>query len=223
MMQRVENGRQDRRSLSVECAAPPRGGFIRRALMAAILLLTLTACATQPVPSDHYYRLDITPPKALPEPKLDGVVEVERFEADSVTADRPIVYTSSADALELKAYNYHLWTQSPTVMLRDALIRALRAAGIAREVVAPEDRASPDYVITGGIKRMERVVGTQPGQAILQIELVLRQRRSGKLLILKSYRIERDVEGDTVADFVAAMNGAASEVFARFTADLARL
>lgn len=225
MIERVASYTKSRRASGMQRpAARHRSARIHRAVMAAATLLVLTACGTaQPVPSEHFYRLDITPPKALPKPKLEGVVEVRRFEADNVTADRSIVYTTSAHRLELKSYNYHLWAESPTVMLRDGLIGALRAAGAAGEVAAPKDRVNPDYVITGEIKRMEQVVGTQPARAVLQIELALRKAQGGKLLMLKDYRVERDVEGDGINAFAVAMNNAASELFARFVADLARL
>lgn len=205
-------------------AMPGRRRRIGRAALAAALLLTLAACGTAaPVPSDHYYRLDVTTPAPLSQPKLDGIVEVERFAADGVTADRAIAYAGSVNSLELKAYHYHFWTESPTVMLRDALIKTLRAGHVADQVVTPEDRVTPDYVITGEIKQMERVVGSQPGKALLSVDLVLRHAQDGKLLLLRSYRVVRDVSGGDMGDFVAAMNSAASEAFAHFVADLAKL
>lgn len=190
----------------------------------AALVSALAACGTaEPVPADRYYRLDVAVSQRFQQPELNGVVEVERFAADGVTAGRPIVYTERADSLELKAYHYHFWAEPPTVMLRDALVRALRAAGAAREVVAPESRIRPDYVVTGEIKRMEHVAGSTPQQAVLEIGLVLRGAQSGNLMLLRTYRIEREFAGGSMNEFVTAMNAAASEALQRFLADLAEL
>ena len=98
----------------------------------------------------------------------------------------------------------------------------LRAAKVARAVVTPEMRVDPDYVLSGKIKRLERVVGAVP-RAVVELELAVRRTDGDSLAFLQVYRAEEPVAADSVAAAVAAINKALGTIYAKFTADLARL
>ncbi len=182
-----------------------------------------SACAQPPLPEDHFYRLQVTTsPAPLARPPLAGVLEVGRFVADGLTAGRPIVYSQSGQPHALSEYHYHFWVEAPTILLRDQLVAQLRAAKVARFVVTPEMRVDPDFVLSGKIKRLERVVGATP-QAVVELELAVRQTASDSLAFLQTYRVEEAVAADSVADAVAAINKALGAIYAKFTADLQRL
>ncbi len=190
--------------------------------LAPLVAAFLAACAQPPVPEDHFYRLRVTPPeRPLAEPPLDGILEVERLAADGLTAGRPIVYSQSGKPHELKEYHYHFWTEPPTVMLRDQLVVYLRAAGVATEVVTPELRVEPDYVLAGKIRRLERILGTPP-RVVVEIELGLRRSDGGRLLHLETYHAEAEAGADTVAAAVEALNGALAGIYAKFAEDIGR-
>ena len=181
------------------------------------------ACAQPPLPEDRFYRLAVTTsPAPLARPPLAGVLEIERFVADGLTAGRPIVWSQSGQAHALSEYHYHFWVEAPTVLLRDQLVAQLRAAKVARSVVTPEMRIDPDYVLSGKIKRLERVVGATP-QVVVELELAVRRTAGDSLAFLNTYRVEEPVAADSVAAAVAAINKALGAIYARFTADLARL
>ena len=129
----------------------------------------------RPCPKTIFYRLAVaTSPQPLARPPLAGVLEVGRFVADGLTAGRPIVYSQSGQPHALSEYHYHFWVEAPTVLLRDQLVGQLRAAKVARAVVTPEMRVDPDYVLSGKIKRLERVVGAVP-RAVVELELAVRR------------------------------------------------
>jgi len=199
-------------------------GFVTRCISAIILLLVLAACAAQaPVPQDKYYRLQaILASAPLTAPILPGVLEVERFTADGLTAGRPIVYVDSSDPNQLREYHYHFWTQAPTVMLRDELVTYLRQAGIAGNVVSPEMRLEPDHVLSGRIRMLEQVIGAQKGTA-MELEIALRNPRDGKLLFLKTYRHEVEQSAIGVAAAVDSLNEALNIIYADVLADLKNL
>ena len=181
------------------------------------------ACAQPPLPEDHFYRLAVaTSPKPLARPPLAGVLEVGRFIADGLTAGRPIVYSQSGQPHALSEYHYHFWVEAPTVLLRDQLVGQLRAAKVARSVVTPEMRVDPDYVLSGAIKRLERVVGATP-KVVVELELAVRRTEGDSLAFLQVYRVDEAVATDSVAAAVAAINKALGAIYAKFTADLARL
>ncbi len=197
-----------------------------RPLLAALALTVaglVAACGSAPpVPEDQFYRLRaVRGADAAAKMLFPGTLEIDRFVADGVTAGRPIVYSEAGKPYQVKEYHYHFWTQPPTVMLRDELIAYLRAAGVAKAVVTPEMRVAADYVLTGKIIRLEKVIGSPP-KAVLEIELGVRKAAGGNLLFLKTYRIEATSDGEGVDDAVQALNAALSDVYGRFVSDLAK-
>lgn len=184
----------------------------------------VAACGSAPpVPEDQFYRLKAVRAESAAPAKLlfPGTVEIDRFVADGVTAGRPIVYSEAGKPYQVREYHYHFWTQPPTVMLRDELVSYLRVAKIAKAVVTPEMRVNADYVLTGKIIRLEKVVGT-PAKAVLEIELGVRKATGGGLVFLETYRIEAVADGPGVDDAVHALNAALSTVYGRFVTDLAK-
>jgi ABC-type uncharacterized transport system auxiliary subunit len=192
--------------------------------LSLIAAIVLVGCAQpQSVPKDNYYRLGIEPWQVeilhSSEPKLNGIVEIDRFSADVLVAGRPIVYSESNKPNQLMVYNYHFWTASPTVLLRDQLIVHLRAMGAAKTVVTAKMRVAPDFMISGKIKRFEQVRDSSP-HVIVEIELVLRRSDTDTLIHWGTYRKKVSAEGTTVADGVKAANIAVSEVYSEYIRDL---
>jgi len=201
----------------------PRTRSIFAVLAVAGALLGLGACGSAPpVPEDRYYRLQAvfagTPRQAA---LLSGTIEVDRFVADGLTSERPVVYSKGGHPNEVKAYHYNFWIKPPTVMLRDELVSFLREAKVADVIVTPAMRVQADYVLTGKIKHLEQVIGT-PNRTMLEVELGLRHPTDGKLLFLKSYRQENVSGGSGVGAAVDSLNTALSIVYADFLQDLSK-
>jgi ABC-type uncharacterized transport system auxiliary subunit len=189
-----------------------------------IVTIVLFGCAQpQPAPKDNYYRFGFEQSQLQisqsTEPKLNGIVEIDRFSADGLVAGRSIVYSESNKPNQLMEYNYHFWTEPPTILLRDQLITHLRAAGIAKTVVTAEMRVAPDFVISGKIKRFEQVRDASP-HFILEMELGLRHGGTDTLIHWGTYRKKVAAEGATVANGVKAAKIALSEVYAEYIRDL---
>ena len=193
------------------------------AAVVVLVAVVLGACAQPPVPQDRFYRLQVAPPDTgLAAPRLDGMLEVDRFAADGLFAGRPIVYSDASRSHEVTEYHYHFWTEPPPSMLRDQLVEYLRAAGVARTVVTPEMRVEPDFVLAGKIKRLEQVVGAPP-RAAVSLELGLRRGATGELLLLRTYAEEVTAGAPTVSAAVLAVNEALARIYAKFITDLSRL
>ncbi len=194
------------------------------AVVAIVLAGGLAACSQPPLPRDHFYRLLIAPPKAdkavQAAPRFKGTLEVARFVAEGITAKLPIVYSDAANPNEVMAYTYHMWTEAPEDMLSGQLVNYLRAAKIADTVVTPESRIDAAYIVSGRIKRFERITGATP-KGLVFLELSLRKRKDNKLVYMNTYRAEVDASEDGVGGAVAALNKGVTQIFARFTADIA--
>jgi len=189
--------------------------------IAAAATLLLSACGSPgPVPKDHYYQIsDIAPADTLATPKLDGVLMVERFMGDGLLGGRPIVYAESENSHVLKDYSYHFWTDNPPSMLSDKMISFLREAKAAKAVVTPEMRVKTDFVVTGRIRHMERILGN-PGKAIIEVEIGLKRMEGDHLMMVKTYKAQPVNEKGGVEGAVDAMNEALDDIFNRFLKDL---
>lgn len=198
---------------------------LKTAMVVISMGLLAAACGgAPPVPEDHYYRLQaVYASEALTQKALPGTIEVDRFVADGLTSERPIVYSDAASPNQVKAYHYEFWIKPPTVMLRDELVSFLRASKVSDAVVTPEMRVEADYALTGKIKHLEQVVMKSGYRTILEIELGLRKPNTGKLLFLETYRLETDASGAGVAAAVDSLNTALSIVYSEFLASITKL
>ncbi len=107
-------------------------------LVLSVGLLVASSGSAPPVPEDQYYRLQaVYASEPLARKALPGTIEVDRFSADGLTSERPIVYSSAGSPNQGKAYHYDFWIKPPPVMLRDELVSFLRASGISDAVVTP--------------------------------------------------------------------------------------
>jgi ABC-type uncharacterized transport system auxiliary subunit len=187
--------------------------------------LALSACgAAPPVPEDHFYRLQaVYASDPLPSRLLPGTIEVERFVADGLTSERAIVFSEAGKPNQVKAYHYHFWIKSPTVMLRDELVSFLRASKISDAVVTPDMRVQAGYALTGKIKHLEQIRAKDQTRTLLEVEFGLRNPKNGKLLFLDSYRIENVAGGKGVATAVDSLNTALSIMYSDFLNDVSKL
>jgi len=182
----------------------------------------VAACGSpSPVPEDQFYRLKVQAPSKAGKVLFPGALEIDRFVADGLTAGRPIVYSESGKSHQVKEFHYHFWTQPPTVMLRDELVTYLRARKVADLVVTPEMRANPDYVLTGKIKRLEKINGLPP-RAVLEIELGLRNASGGKIIFLDTYSMETESDGAGVSAAVKSLNTSLTAIYKKFVIDLSK-
>jgi ABC-type uncharacterized transport system auxiliary subunit len=191
----------------------------RHALLLASLLL-LGACASPQVPRDHFYRLLLEPPEQRAQPSLAGTLEVGRFRADGLAADRPLIYTRGSAAHEVQVYHYHQWIEPPATLLQDQLVEYLRGAGIAERIVTPEMRAAAEHAVIGRVRRLEHAVGP-PSSVHAELELGVRDNASNTLLLVRTYSEREPTAQETVDSAVQALGKAVSRIFARFASDVA--
>jgi len=186
--------------------------------------LWLLGCAAGSVPQNRFYRLDaaaapMSNPATASAPLLDGVLVVERFSADSLTGDRPILY-SDAHELEVRQHHYYYWVEPPTDMLQEQVTAYLRACNTAATVVTPEARLSPSHVVTGRVTRFERAIGEGADRAVIETDLSLKDVAKNRIVWMDTYHAEVTANGPHVIDVVEAFNRGVREILARFAEDI---
>ena len=173
-----------------------------RALPAALLMI-LSACTQPALPDDHFYRLG----------------EVSRFIADGLAGRRPIVYTDGGDGREVQSYHYHFWSEPPPIMLQNTLVAYLRATNRGAQLVTPDMRVEPDYIISGKIRRFEQVLGPA-GKIDLALELAVKRTRDDKMILLRPYSVTVATSNATVGEAVRRINQGLNAIYAKFLSDI---
>ena len=190
------------------------------------LLLAMLAgaagCLGGPAPRDHVYRLQVEPPRsARNAPAFPGTLEVGRVWGNALTRGRPILHSDSDRAVEVTPYGYHLWVDSPTLLVERELIAYLRQTGLAESVVSSDANTPADWVVTGFIERFDHITGGGAPRVLVELELRLAEADRGRLLLRETYRAEQPSEGAGVPAAVQAFGTAVSSIFERFAADAA--
>src|SRR5882724_7210923 len=143
-----------------------------RHMISICLMLGGLVCAgcvaTRPV---RYYSIQ----PASPPPnqgKTDGLVLlVGNIATPAALQDGRIRYRSGSN--ESGAYEYHRWTERPGSMVRNSLLRALRASGKYQRVLESTSSASGDYLVRGKLYEFGEVDNVSILTRIsLQVELV---------------------------------------------------
>ena len=178
-----------------------------RILILMILAVALTACGSAPpAPAERFYRLQ--PVKLSPAGKPAEIV-VLPFRADSLYAERPLVYGDAADPRQLRQYHYHLWLYAPPQLVREHL-----AASLGRPATGSGAR------LEGRVLRFDRMLAGKHSQAVVTLELLLTQ--GGKELLRKTYTAEQPAADDSVAGHVLATEQALVAIYTEFLRDFGR-
>lgn len=183
--------------------------------------LVLAACGGGgSVPRDSFYRLTIDDPgRRYGMPVLDGTVEVTRFEADGLTSERAVIYQESGPAL--RQYSYHYWVDSPTLLLQEAVVNALRQSRAARRVVTPGARVRSDYQVTGKLNQLQHTIREGGAEVVIALDINVTRTADGRLVLHKRYIERAPVLGEGVPAAVEEFQTALTGVAARLLDDLA--
>src|SRR6266852_6031948 len=108
--------------------------------------------ATRPV---HYYTIEPASPPS-DQAKPDGLILlVGAISTPEALQDGRIRYRTGSN--EAGAYEYHRWTERPGLMVRNALLRALRNSGKYRRVLEPGSSTDGDYLLPGKLDEFGEV------------------------------------------------------------------
>ncbi len=191
----------------------------RSLLLLLALMAPLASCGGAPPPAEHFYRL--TTPVLAPAAKpLQGILIVERFGADGVTGERPIVHSRQGQEKSLETYRYHYWTEPPGRMLAQHLTTALGNAKAATSVVSGDVRVEGDWILKGRLKHFEQVLGGSGPMVVVEADMTLLKAGDYSLVRHAVYREEEPAAGESPSAAVDAMQKAFDRLCARLALDL---
>jgi cholesterol transport system auxiliary component len=156
--------------------------------------------STRPV---HYYTLGAAPPPAN-QGKPDGLVLlVGNIATPEDLQDGRIRYRAGPN--EAGAYEYHRWTERPGLMVRNALIRALRDSGKYQRVLESGSSINGDYLLRGRLDEFDEVDQTAIHTKIsLHVELI--DRKTNRNVWDRTVEREEPVSGKSVVDVVQSLD-----------------
>jgi ABC-type uncharacterized transport system auxiliary subunit len=184
------------------------GNQMTRSLISICGLISLAAAgmlgagcvASRPI---HYYTIEPASPPANPG-KPDGfILLVGNIATPEALQDGRIRYRAGSN--DSGAYEYHRWTERPGSMVRNLLVRELRASGKYRRVLESSSSAIGDYFLRGKLYEFGEVDGATIHTRIsLQVELV--ERKTGQNVWDRLIEREEPVAAKNVAGVVQSLD-----------------
>lgn len=172
--------------------------------MASVLATLLAGCgAARP---SKYYELTVPGNSAAaaadPDP-YPVTLLVGPLRASHLYREDHIVYGSAGEAMG--TYEYARWSEPPTEMLVEVLLRSLRTSGKYRTVDVLRSNSHGDYVLYGRLYDFKEV-SASPLMARVTLELELRETKSGSTVWTHYYSHDEPVDGKNVPAVVAALD-----------------
>jgi len=185
---------------------------------ATLLLTWLSACAVPPpVPEDNYYQLPTAKIKANAK-LLVNELAVKRLVSDGLHGERALLFSTAGQALQLKQYHYHHWSDTPPRMLQEHLISTLRKANVANNVFNYDPGQRTELTLSGKIRHFEQTERGNKNEVLVELELQL-QDKQYKTVLLNDYRVTQTAKSAKQHDMVIAYGDALNSIINQFIAD----
>ena len=177
-------------------------------------LVGASCVATKPV---HYYTIEPASPPAN-QGKPDGLILlVGNIATPQALQDGRIRYRTGSN--EAGAYEYHRWTERPGSVVRNSLMRALRASGKYQRVLDASSSATGDYLLRGKLYEFGEVDNASIQTKIsLQVELV--DKKTGRNIWDHLVEREEPVSGKRVTDVVQSLDRNLQHVVSEMAAEI---
>jgi cholesterol transport system auxiliary component len=177
-------------------------------------LVSASCVATRPV---HYYTIQPASPPAN-QGKPDGLILlVGDISTPEALQDGRIRYRTGSN--QAGAYEYHRWTERPGSMVRDSLVRALRASGKYQRVLESSSSANGDYLVRGKLYEFGEVdKASIQTKVLFQVELV--DRKTNRNVWDRVVEREEPVSSKSVPDVVQSLDRNLQQVVSETAAEI---
>jgi len=206
----------------------PRGGRKRpvfRMTLAAKITLSLLALAVVLAAGcgaarpSKYYQLTVpadSAPAANSNP-LPITLLIGRVTAPALYREDQIVYSSGGE--NMGTYEYQRWSEPPTEMIAEVMLRQFRASGRYHGVYNLRSDIHGDFLLHGHLYDFKEVEGSQL-VARVTLELELREIKTSAVVWTHFYTHDEPASGKDVGAVVTALNKNVQQGIAEFRASL---
>jgi ABC-type uncharacterized transport system auxiliary subunit len=177
--------------------------FVLSGVCYAFCCLALSACA--PTHRIQYYAINL-PPAGAPVANPSGVtLVVGRIELAPALQDGRIRYRSGKT--EVGGYENHRWSESPSVAVRDGLVRLLRASGKYQSVSPAGAAAGGDYLVRGKLHEFSEI-DDPTLHTLVSLSLEVYDRKHSRIVWQREFNREEPVTGRQVSDVADSLDAA---------------
>jgi len=191
-------------------------------LTATLATLTMSACLMGCVSGARfpaYYTLHVPP--TLDVPIAGGTrssIAVREFHSPAYLRQGAIVYRTSPE--QVGFYQYHRWAVDPREFLTNAIIDRLRATGRFAEVRAYDGRGDVDFVLSGGLEKLEEVDYEGGVKVNVALSAEITEPRAGKTVWTNTASESERVDKRNVPAVVAEMSKATDRAIEKLLASI---
>ena len=186
------------------------------ALLALAVVLAAGCGAARP---SKYYQLTVpadSAPVANSNP-LPITLLIGRLTAPALYREDQIVYSSGGE--NMGTYEYQKWSEPPTEMIAEVMLRQFRASGRYHGVYTLRSDIHGDFLLHGHLYDFKEV-GGNPLVARVTMELELREIKTSAVVWTHFYTHDELANGKDVGAVVAALNKNVQQGIAEFRASL---
>jgi ABC-type uncharacterized transport system auxiliary subunit len=185
-------------------------------LVAAAMCLAAGCGAARP---SKYYQLTVPADSAFSANSnaLPITLLIGRITAPSLYREDQIVYSSRGESMG--TYEYEKWSEPPTEMIAEIMLRQFRASGRYHGVYYLRSDIRGDFLLHGHLFDFREVdAGGIVGRVTLELEL--RDVKSGTVIWTHFYTHDEPAAGKDVASVVAALDKNIQQAVAEFRSSL---
>lgn len=169
---------------------------------AAVLLAGCGAARTS-----HYYQLGAVNESSRPAvggEQYPVRILVSPFMSSHLYREDRIVYGSSTE--EMGLYQYERWTEPPSEMLHEIIVRRLRGSGRYQEIRSMRSNARGEYILRGHLYDLKEISTGGGLVARVTFEAELLDAKTRNTLWTHPYHHDEPVAGKNVAALVSALD-----------------
>jgi len=215
---------QENRELMIrrtELSNPVEGLIPQTSLQRTLWIIALAVCFAAGCGASHpikYYQLIVpnNPPTANANP-IPITLLIGRLTAPTLYHEDQIVYGTGGESMGV--YEYHRWSEPPTEMISEVMLRQFRDSGQYRGVYTLRSDIRGDYLLHGRLYDFKEV---SAGSLIARVtmELELRNIKAGTTVWTHFYTHDEPAAGKDTGAVVAALNKGVQQGVAEFRASL---
>ena len=196
-----------------------RGFPMRRAAVTLLAMVIGGLCGCGAVPPSKYYQLAAPgqSSSAVPGDPFPVTLLVGPLKASHLYREDRLVYATASE--EMGTYQVHRWAEPPIEMMRELLWRSLRASRRFSAVYLLTSNSRGDFVLQGNLYDFKEVSAGKLA-ARLNLELELREIKTGAIVWTRDYAHDEPVNGKDIPAVVAALNQNAQRAVSEAAASL---